>query len=248
MGHGDRVEPSGTGRVQIERGNRLQVQPVLQDGGRRGHGNVGGCRGDDHGVDVLRRDVRFANRLQRRAIGHVGRFFVLAGPTTLANSGDLIDVFLADFREVLDQLRVGHDALGQIAAEPQECGRLPQTVCRVRVWFGALVNDRRFARRDRRNPIAHCRIVGLDLHDRVGQGQCVAFEVEAANHQTVAGGLEIEDRLGAVDLHERLTLIEMIAFGHVPFDDRGLDLRRALGRQVQRHLEQRRLHYFSRTI
>ena len=51
------------------------------------------------------------------------------------------------------------------------------------------------------------------------------------DHQAVARGLEIEDRLGAVDLGQHLALVEMVAFGDVPFDDRGLGLRGALGRQ-----------------
>ena len=94
------------------------------------------------------------------------------------------------------------------------------------------------AGRGGRNPIAHRRIVGLDLHDRLDQRQRLAFQVKAPDHQPVAGGLEIEDRLRAVDLHQRLALVKTVALGDVPLDDRGLDLGRALGRQIQRHLEQ----------
>ncbi len=104
------------------------------------------------------------------------------------------------------------------------------------------------AGRGGRNPVAHGRIVGLDLHDRLRQRQGLALQVKTPQHQPVARRLEVENRLRAVDLHQRLTLAEMIALGYVPLDDRGFDLGRALGGQIQGHLEQRSLHHPSRTI
>ena len=81
LGRRHRVEPAGAGRVQIERGNRLQVQAVLQDRGGRGHGHVGRRRGDDHGVDVLGGDARAADRLQRRLVGHARGLLVRRRPS-----------------------------------------------------------------------------------------------------------------------------------------------------------------------
>ena len=71
---------------------------------------------------------------------------------------------------------------------------------------------------------------------------------QPADQQSVARGLEIVDRLGAVDLHERLAFLEAVALGDVPLDDRGFDLRGALGRQIQRHLERRRVHLLSNPL
>ncbi len=60
--------------------------------------------------------------------------------------------------------------------------------------------------------------------------------------QAVARGLEIEDRLGAVDLGQHLSLLEVVALGNAPFDDGGLGLGGALGRQEQRQSKERLIH------
>ena len=70
----------------------------------------------------------------------------------------------------------------------------------------------------------------------------LAFQVKEPDGQAVAGGLEIEDRLGAVDLRQHLSLLKAVALGDVPLDDRRLGLGGALGGQVQRHSKQRLIH------
>ncbi len=44
---------------------------------------------------------------------------MLVGPAALPDAGDLVDVLLGDFREVLHQFGVGHHAFGQVAADAQ---------------------------------------------------------------------------------------------------------------------------------
>ena len=118
---------------------------------------------------------------------------------------------------------------GRRAGGGQSPPRLPGT--RFRVAAGR-----------RRNPLPHRRIAGLDFQHRFDQRHGLAFLPQDVNDQPGAGGLEVEDRLGAVDLGQDLPALKTVPFGDAPFNDGRLGLACPLGGQVKRHAKGDRFH------
>jgi hypothetical protein len=115
-----RVQPAGTGRVEVER-QRVRNAEQLGELARHGrHWLVGDQRGHDDAIDLLHRHAGLRERMLHRDRREIGGRLVVLGVAPLLDAGELDDLRLGAAGELLQDFPVRHHVFRHCIAQARD--------------------------------------------------------------------------------------------------------------------------------